>query len=159
MRQHLLRFNWAVIPLAVVIIVFAWMRTYRTIVPAKAGDYYYDLSTGDLFVAAGGPTGVVDSPAGNEAVKAAVYACGDCNDETNRFVAYLEKATPEAIEQLSRPMAERTDPGAIDSGMWVSLPDTPPQWIIASSPQAQMIRDAPYGQCAATQQQAVRCGP
>lgn len=62
-----------------------------------------DLASGELFDA--GVQKAVHPPittdSGGQAVKAHVFACGDCNDESKQFIAYLEKYLPEAHEMFA----------------------------------------------------------
>ena len=72
--------------------------------------YFYDVETGELFIASGNQVPPIQSPAGNEAVRANVYTCGACTEE-ERFVGYYEKYTPEAKKTLEQAQAEQDDGG------------------------------------------------
>jgi hypothetical protein len=70
--------------------------------------YFYDLSTGELFVHTDAdpppihaPHQTGERPAG---CRAHVFSCGDCNDPASRFVGYLEMYDPhtDAAEQFKR---------------------------------------------------------
>lgn len=68
-----------------------------------AGIYFLDLKTDKLFVVedvnANAPTTAPSG--GNDGVKAFVYSCGDCNDESTHFVGYIEKYSDEAMKAIN----------------------------------------------------------
>lgn len=63
--------------------------------------YFYDVVTGKVFQAPFDAVPPITSPDGNEAVRAHFYSCGDCN-ESDRFVGYYEKYTPQAKEVVEK---------------------------------------------------------
>lgn len=73
--------------------------------PKRSGNVYYlDLNTGRLFADKASLIAPIaspsDSPSGKvtSGVKAYVFSCGDCNDEKQRFVAWVERHIPAAKE-------------------------------------------------------------
>ena len=71
--------------------------------PQRSGlIYYYDLNTSQLFTGKLTAIAPIDAPSGplpdggRAGVKAYVFSYGDCADERQRFVAWLERATPGA---------------------------------------------------------------
>ena len=96
------------IVVAIFIITIGGFRIYRSVQPAVAEAtawnkvWCYDLSAGKIFVgteknappfAIEGAKALPDgSPAG---VRAEVYSCGSCEDEKERFAAWLWKFTPD----------------------------------------------------------------
>lgn len=99
-------------------------RTYARVVSV----YYYDLNTGKTFVGPSdkmppipAPSGPLEGMGGDAGVRAYVFACGDCSDESKRFVGWLEIYTPdakEAMQNAMRPPAGGATPagGAVPPG-------------------------------------------
>ncbi len=84
--------------------------------------YYYDLNTGQRFADKASLTAPIDAPSGptpkgkNAGVKAYVFSCGDCSDETQQFVAWMERHIPAAKELREKGDAARVDiDGLIDA--------------------------------------------
>ncbi|MBI1373543.1 MAG: hypothetical protein GC159_12510 [Phycisphaera sp.] len=73
----------------------------RSPTPPPPGEaYYYDLVSKEYFTDEATKIAPIINPAtGNEAVRAHFFTCGECS-ESERFVGYLEKYTPEAKQQL-----------------------------------------------------------
>lgn len=79
--------------------------------------YYYDLNTGDLFVADAGLIPPIDAPSGmlqgttstKAGVLAYVFTCGSCSPQ-DRYVAWIEMYTPEAQQALSEQISKKTHP-------------------------------------------------
>lgn len=77
--------------------------------------YYYDLGNGTIFTAKSNEIPPIESksgpgPAGNpQGVRAYVFSCGDCKNESERFVGWLEMYTREAKEMMQSP--NRMGPG------------------------------------------------
>ena len=92
--------------------------------------YYYDLGKKGvtnpldaLFVDKANLAPPIDSPSGSGlGVQAMVFGCGDCKKE-NRFVAYLQKLTPQAKKLREQP-PPTVSPGKDASGN--PLPPMPP---------------------------------
>ncbi len=67
--------------------------------PRLTGNYYYDLNTGKLFVAATDDFPPIEAPSGpapdgrKAGVRAYVFSCGDCDDPTKRFIGYVMRRT------------------------------------------------------------------
>lgn len=91
--------------------------------------YYYDLNTGELFIANAGLIPPIDAPSGvlrgtssgKAGVRAYVFGCGSCSPE-DLHVAWIEMYDHEArknlTEQLSaktHPLASRVGPGVVTS--------------------------------------------
>lgn len=75
--------------------------------PAQVDVYYYDLNTGELFVDTSEQFAPIESPSGPlliagrntgdpAGVRAHVFACYNCSDESERFIGWLESFTEEA---------------------------------------------------------------
>jgi hypothetical protein len=69
--------------------------------------YFYDLSNDQLFAADIKALPPIPAPSGNKTpdgrdtgVRAIVFSCGDCTDEKQRYIGYLETLTPEAKETI-----------------------------------------------------------
>jgi hypothetical protein len=85
--------------------------------------WFYDLNTKQLFAGKRDEIPPIETPSGPYAlpdgtqipagVRAYVFACGDCSDESKRFIAYVERFTPEVKEKLvaaRKAMAEGKTP-------------------------------------------------
>lgn len=73
--------------------------------------YYYDLSTGQLFTGPSNQLAPIEAPSGPYngkpgGVRAFVFSCTDCDDESTHFIGWLDMYTPEAKEALANPTAE-----------------------------------------------------
>lgn len=58
--------------------------------------WYYDVETGKLFAASARGVPPIAAPSGGEGVRARVYTCGSCLEESQLQVAHIEKYSPEA---------------------------------------------------------------
>src|SRR4029078_13364091 len=93
---------WKVVLLVLLLLGAAGFGVYRMLssVEARATKlWFYDLSSGKLFTAIeqvppiAAPSGAFEGGPGG--VLAAVYSCGECSDESARFVAWLARAKTE----------------------------------------------------------------
>ena len=69
--------------------------------------WFYDLETGKLFVGSIDSIPPIPSPTGHKGpngddlgVRAIVFSCGACDDESKRYVAYLETVSPDAKDAI-----------------------------------------------------------
>jgi hypothetical protein len=123
--------------------------------------YYFDLNTQKLFTAKSdqippietpsGPVPGIGAPAG---VRAYVFACNDCGNESDRFVGWLEMYTPEAKALLTQPAAETPEEAAQrearmyevwETGQLLSLDGR--SWARANSQEAMNITSTIEGKC------------
>jgi len=103
--------------------------------------WFYDLNTGELFVAKSNKLPPIAAPSdGTEqdenpsipaGVKAHVFSCGSCQDEQERFIAYLETYPPDVRDKL---MAFRENPPNYEE---ISEED---QRLLAGVEEAMMVR-------------------
>jgi hypothetical protein len=102
--------------------------------------WFLDLRTGDLVTAATTQRGIVTLPSGHQAVQAHVYSCGDCDDESERFVAYVSRFDePPAAEQNdpTRPDAQQ---GAMPVQLVAIAQDHENlQWVHMRTPQGMWV--------------------
>lgn len=75
--------------------------------PAPGNAYFYDTVTKEYFIDSATKIPPITSPAGNEAVRAHFFTCGECTDKTKdeggeRFIGYYEKYTPDVKEKLEK---------------------------------------------------------
>ncbi len=129
----------AVMLLLVSLAVIVWTMKKPTMSGRIVDVYYYDLGNGQLFAAKATELPPIDAASGpGNGVRAYVYGCGDCS-EANRFIAYLEKFTPEAKamqEKMMNPdpnadpnmapeLRDMEDGGtlvrAVEGGQWVTM--------------------------------------
>ena len=126
--------------------------------------YYYDLGKAGsgnpldaLFSDKSDKVPPIDAPSGpNNGVLAQVYGCGDCA-KANRFIAYLQKFTPEAKKARMAPpktdaQGQPTMPNPDEyndmmNGILVASPDKPTDWYLIYSPQGQQITEGASGKC------------
>ena len=87
----------ALLVVAIGIVIFQFSGGGAPSGPGQA--YFYDTQTQEYFTADGMQVPPIQSPQGNEAVKAHFYTCGACTED-ERFVRYYEKYTPEAKQNL-----------------------------------------------------------
>lgn len=123
--------------------------------------YYYDLQSGELFVANKDDVPPIEAPSGaGNGVLAAVFACGSCENEADRFVGWVSKYDPQVHEQVrllnASPMAvdaagNPIDAMAVNAYAYIAvLPETvgdDVEWISLNAPQVQFIREAPFTKC------------
>lgn len=105
--------------------------------------YFYDQNTRELFVLPANTTGPVDRPSGTfqgepAGVRAHVYACGQCSDESLRFIGYLSKPLPPDQQPKNEPPLEL-----------VKRPKDE-MWYRSDSPEAGRITGAPIRRCKGT---------
>lgn len=71
--------------------------------PQPIDVYFYDMETRELFAAKSTDIAPIESPSGGTGVRAYVYACNDCSDPNDRFIAYVEMFTPAYKEAVINP--------------------------------------------------------
>jgi len=114
--------------------------------------WYYDLQTGQPFVADASNVPPFTNEAGHPAVQAEVRVCGD-GDEP--FIAYLTKYTDEAAELVRAQRAgeaggETAEAGAkIEAGKLVAsvVAGAEPRWVVANEEPGQAIYEAATERC------------
>lgn len=67
---------------------------------AIAGEMYFDVQSGELFIGPLDALPPVSAPSGGEGVRAVVYGCGSCDDPLVGHVAYLIKYSDEAKREI-----------------------------------------------------------
>jgi len=109
--------------------------------PNLERSYYFDLQRGELF-----PSSTQDppipAPSGGAGVLAHVYACGNCDQESDRFIGYLTT------------FASRPVPGS-PQGDRIALAKPPYKWLPISTPEADAIRQSVQQRC----EQPQECHP
>lgn len=104
-RAGLRRYAWVILGVALLIATGAARLLGRHDAPDDAAMmvWYYDLGSSRLFPASVDALPPIPAPqdpshpsASSEGVRAMVFSCGSCQDTAGRFVAYVEKYTPEA---------------------------------------------------------------
>jgi len=105
--------------------------------------YFYDLSTGTLFNA-DAQTPPIDSPTGSKGAEAHVFSCGQCDDESARFTAYIVIYEDDARAEL-----DKANPNieALEAGHKIAEPSTSPKWVTYGSPKGARLRETPYKKC------------
>lgn len=86
--------------------------------PRVVDVYYYDLGSGQIFLGKSDKVSPIDAPSGPgssgepNGVRAYVFSCTNCDDESSRFIGWLEKYTPEAKQAMLNPPAPDTSGNA-----------------------------------------------
>lgn len=129
--------------------------------------YFYDLSTGELFVADRDAVPPHDAPSGARVgypwgegpagVRAQVFACGDCSDESAQFVAYVEAYPPRAQQALQEARSSN-DPeraweleaqveGSTLIGALGPAGEPPARWVSMMSPESEAVLGNLHTRC------------
>ncbi len=113
--------------------------------------YFMDTADGSIFTDKSDQLPPITAPSGKHGVRAFVFACGDCGDEANRFVGWLETYTPEAKKAIETPAAGPEGGMAnyelVENGHLVASPDSNGKWIKANSKDGFMLMDKIQGKC------------
>lgn len=138
-RHPLVATSVAVGVLAISIVVCA-----MSIMPASRtarGAYYYDMTRGELFVAAVGQiTPIVraddDATDATEeakptSVRAYVYSCGSCDDDADRRVAWLAMHNPQVVSRTLESHGKESGP---ITGMTLMVIEDNPQGVLVRLP-------------------------
>jgi len=138
----------------IIAVAIVWVSQARSTNSGKfAQAWYYDLGSAQLFPhAMTNPP--IDAPSGKTGVLAMVFACNNCSDESDRFIAWLETYTPQAAAKLAEsvPPGEMRSPAdkkIIDDGKLIATrPDAgEPQWVPSDSPAGEEIRSTLRNKC------------
>jgi hypothetical protein len=113
--------------------------------------YFYDLSTGELFVDEMTAVPPIDAPSSGRGVAAHVFACGDCADQTQHFIAYLSTQTDENKARIASGDMRIPPPPQVAA---VPQVGEDPQWIDPLSPRGVEIKT--ITRCGETQPLACR---
>jgi hypothetical protein len=151
----------AVIGVSVAVILIFLISLFRSCTPASppriTRAYYYDLGTNQLFSASESNVPPIPAPSDDgkkgqaSGVHAYVFSCGDCDDDTKRFIGYLETFTPEAHQaaiELQNPNSATTGPAmsAHIAGRLVMNPDDKKTgWVPSRSRQGSNIQSSKCG--------------
>ena len=106
--------------------------------------YFYDQNTKELFALPADTPAPMERPSGPyngepAGVKAHVFSCGQCSEESKRFIAYLEK-----------PLAPEDRPPPDDPRSEVFLMKRPDdtKWVESDSSEATAIAQEVFKRCA-----------
>jgi hypothetical protein len=141
---------------------FGWLFPHTHSVPVQY--YFYDLSNGQLFAADTSALPPIPAPSGKKTpdgrdagVRAIVFSCGDCKDEKQRYIGYLETFTPEAKETMismmkqisTAPSSMPATQGMQDPMMYGRMIMDPqkPGWLTMDSPAAGKLIQESMGKC------------
>ncbi len=116
--------------------------------------YFYDVDANQLFTASNNDLPPIKAPSGGMGVRAYVFACNDCDDPDDRFVAWLEMYTPEYKQALRnpRPVTPESDEPMIElgsvmeQGQLVRAPESP-GWVSHASQQGLAVMEKVQEQC------------
>jgi hypothetical protein len=107
--------------------------------------YFFDQNTKETFVVPANTPAPMDRPSGPfngepAGVKAHVFACGQCSDETKRFVGYIEKPLPPE---------DRPPPDDPRSEVFLMKRPNDAKWVVSDSREAAAIVEEVFNRCAA----------
>lgn len=97
---------------AVVVLVVAVLLGVRAMTPSPSSTpnaYFYDVASGQLTVARKAGVPPFNLPA-EGLVQANVFSCGDCANESERFIGWLESYNDEALAKLRAASGRKLDP-------------------------------------------------
>ena len=101
--------NPVVAAVAVIVLVVALYIILRQVGLGGRGNpsdaFWYDVDKGVLFPHEGA-TSPIEAPSGGEGVRAYVFACTSCDDDSDRFIGYMERYTPEGKRILAEEEAK-----------------------------------------------------
>lgn len=114
--------------------------------------YYFDLGTSQLFTASSKQVPPIAGPSGKQAVRAVVFACGQCEQASQRRIAHLVKHTDDAKARLEaaqgRPTAQLLDEVSMTGTMVALVPETgEPAWFSMNTPQGMTIAENYLSRC------------
>jgi hypothetical protein len=122
--------------------------------------YFYDLQTGMLFVGDNSAIPPIPAPSGKKSsdgqdlgVRAIVFSCGNCKDESSRYIGYVETFTPEARDAI-KAMMEHPDKSPPDGrdpmmfGRYIMDPEVG-DWLTMDSPAAGKLVQDSMSKCGA----------
>lgn len=126
----------------VVLVVAGFLVARQTVLRTPPGTvqgeaWFYDSATGELVAHAGDHQGI----------RAHVFACGSCEDESARFTAYLEQTSAAARAEAEKPNPDFT---VIEQGQQVAAPPEDGgeiQWVLMGSMEGAALRESPYKRC------------
>jgi len=118
--------------------------------------YFFDLGSGELFVAARAML-PVDAPKGGagKGVRVSVFSCGVC-DEATWEIGYLTTFSDEAAAVIRNPPSSEQDPNGVvyatmmERGEMIALPPEAgkqPRWVLRNSPTGRDIAEKYYTSC------------
>ena len=132
--------------------------------PVRTLGYFYDLATDEIFVERTSLIPPINVPGANpetqpSGVRAFIFACSDCADPNDRFLAWVETYTPEGkLRQEQNQARDSTDnfppigPRHGDRGHLVAKPDPDnpnwkTNWIPYYSDEGSQIISRPQDHC------------
>jgi hypothetical protein len=126
---------------AALVLIGAVIFTIRNLVgndsPPTTYSNWYNMKTDTLYGSDANDVAPVTLPSGAEAVKAAVFANGSCDDTKKRFIGYLSKFTAETKVKFEE--AQQQDPidpmrmkAISDEGQMIKRPDDA-DWVEGNS--------------------------
>lgn len=125
--------------------------------------YFYDLNTKKLFVGKSNQYAPIATPdGGDRGVRAYVFSCGDCGDESQQFIGYLEMFKPEAKKFFENPESFTPEqlanqPDLYEEGRLVRAEAENAKWVNANSMDGMKLADLAYTRC--NGQPAKPCNP
>lgn len=108
-QTQLLKIGGAVIVFGVA--VFLGIRAMTPAPTTTPNAYYYDVASGQLTVARKGGIPPFNLPP-EGLVQAMVFSCGDCANESERFIGWVESYNDEALAKLRAASGKQLDPAA-----------------------------------------------
>lgn len=112
--------------------------------------YFYDTTTKELITDKATRIPPITTPEGHEAVRAHYFTCGECTD-SQRFLGYYEKYSPEVKEKLEKnPQSFELYEMAFQGRLYCAPdkdPNDPKSWVGAESPAGFQITEDLQKKC------------
>ena len=114
--------------------------------------YFYDLNDGSLFTAPSNSIAPIDAPSGPYngkpgGMRAYVFACGDCDDESSRFIGWIERYTPEAKQALSGDSPDYAAYEFYETGQLIKGLEEGDPWVPANGERGYAVMERISARC------------
>lgn len=133
-----------VIALAVIALAGWYIASQGGTQRAVEQTYYYDLDAGSLFVGDVGKVPPFQTDDDHTAVNAAVFSCGDCADESTRFIGYLEQYSDAYRATMGD--EEAFTPEIAEGGHLIASPDAI-EWLSLATEQGRALQAEVMSRC------------
>ena len=141
----------AIVLIVAVIFIFKGLGVGGGGLGSSKDAYWYDMDTGKLF-GHEAVTPPIEAPSGGEGVRAHVFACNNCDDESDRFIGFLERYTDEG-KRILKEEQEKGNPMARALALeGVELRrEKDEAWLPSMGEEGRALRQEPQTQCGGKQ--------
>lgn len=120
--------------------------------PPPGEAYFYDVQSKEYFTDKATKIPPIKSSAGNEAIRAHFFTCGECTDEA-KFLGYYEKYAPEVKAKIENNPESMHFYEEVFQGRYYCPPDADPtdnlSWVAAETPEGFAIAQELQKKCPA----------